>query len=199
MKLGENIRQRSDGRFEARYAKGRKEDGSIKYGYCYGATADEAREKRSLQLQKMQASRAMNLLILGAGSHGQDVKDIAQNLHVFGDIKFLDDNKEGVDIIGKWENADKLLADYPIAIVAVGDDEKRKQWTTLLQENGFLIPTLVHPLAYISEDVELGTGTVVCARASISNGVKIGKGCIIEVGVTISRNTEIPSWTDLMN
>ena len=103
------------------------------------------------------------------------------------------------DIIGKWENADKLLADYPIAIVAVGDDEKRKQWTQLLQENGFLIPTLVHPSAYISEDVELGTGTVVCARASISNGVKIGKGCIIEVGVTISRNTVVPSWTDLMN
>lgn len=199
MKIGENIRQRSDGRFEARYAKGRNEDGSIKYGYCYGGTADEAREKRSLQLQKMKASRAMNLLILGAGSHGRDVKDIAQNLHVFGDIKFLDDNKEGTDIIGKWENADKLLADYPIAIVAVGDDEKRKRWTLLLQENGFLIPTLVHPSAYISEDVELGTGTVVCARASISNGVKIGKGCIIEVGVTISRNTVVPSWTDLMN
>lgn len=198
MKLGENIRRRSDGRFEARYAKGRKEDGSIKYGYCYGATADEAREKRSLQLQKMKASRAMNLLILGAGSHGRDVKDIAQNLHVFSDIKFLDDNKEGTDIVGKWENADKLLADYPIAIVAVGNDEKRRQWTTLLQENGFLIPTLVHPTAYISKDVELGTGTVVCARASVSNGVKIGKGCIIEVGVTIPRNTVIPNWTDLM-
>ena len=48
MKLGENIRQRSDGRFEARYAKGRNEDGSIKYGYCYGATADEAREKTGI-------------------------------------------------------------------------------------------------------------------------------------------------------
>ena len=65
------------------------------------------------------------MLILGAGSHGRDVKDIAQNLHVFSDIKFLDDNKEGTDIVGKWENADKLLADYPIAIVAVGNDEKR--------------------------------------------------------------------------
>ena len=95
--------------------------------------------------------------------------------------------------------SEKELDRKKLAKIVFTDDEKRKQWTLLLQENGFLIPTLVHPSAYISEDVELGTGTVVCARASISNGVKIGKGCIIEVGVTISRNTVVPSWTDLMN
>lgn len=191
MKIGENIRFRSDGRYEARYMKGRNIDGSIKYGYCYGATEEEAREKRSYQLNKMKISRSMNLLILGAGSHGRDVKNIAQQLHIFRDIKFLDDFKIGNDIIGKWEIADKLLNDYPIAIVAVGDNEKRKQWTLLLQENGFLIPTLVHPTAFVSENVELGVGTVVCARSSLSNDVKIGKGCIIEVGVTIPRNTTI--------
>jgi len=33
---GENIRKRKDGRWEARYQKGRKADGSILYGYIYG-------------------------------------------------------------------------------------------------------------------------------------------------------------------
>lgn len=199
VKSGENIRQRSDGRFEARYAKGRNKDGTIKYGYCYGATIEEAREKRLFQLQKMTMSKSMNLLILGAGSHGRDVKDIAQRLHVFGDIKFLDDNKEGTDIIGTWENVDKFLPYYPIAIVAVGDNEKRKKWMILLQEKGFLIPTLVHPTAFVSENVELGRGTVVCARVSLSNDVKIGKGCIIEVGITVPRNTTVYDWIDLMS
>ena len=35
MKKGENIFKRKDGRWEARYIKGRELSGKIKYGYCY--------------------------------------------------------------------------------------------------------------------------------------------------------------------
>ena len=42
---GENIFKRKDGRWEARYEKGRHPDGSIIYGFCYGKTYREAREK----------------------------------------------------------------------------------------------------------------------------------------------------------
>ena len=35
---GENIRKRKDGRWEARYIKGRKEDGKAIYGYVYTKT-----------------------------------------------------------------------------------------------------------------------------------------------------------------
>ena len=43
---GENIRKRKDGRWEARYKKGRKPDGSILYGYVYAHTYSEAKQKR---------------------------------------------------------------------------------------------------------------------------------------------------------
>lgn len=46
-KKGENIYKRKDGRWEARYAEGRKPDGSIKYGYCYARSYREARDKVS--------------------------------------------------------------------------------------------------------------------------------------------------------
>lgn len=42
---GENIFKRKDGRWEARYIKGRDLSGKAKYGYCYGKTYTEAREK----------------------------------------------------------------------------------------------------------------------------------------------------------
>lgn len=42
---GENIFRRRDGRWEARYIKGRELSGKIKYGYCYGKTYREAKEK----------------------------------------------------------------------------------------------------------------------------------------------------------
>ena len=45
---GENIFKRRDGRWEARYIKGRELDGKIKYGFCYGRTYREAKEKSML-------------------------------------------------------------------------------------------------------------------------------------------------------
>ena len=42
---GENIYKRKDGRWEARFIKERSADGSICYGYCYGRSYHEAKEK----------------------------------------------------------------------------------------------------------------------------------------------------------
>lgn len=42
---GENIYKRKDGRWEARYSSGFNPDGTIKYGYCYGRSYREVRDK----------------------------------------------------------------------------------------------------------------------------------------------------------
>ena len=44
MRTGVNIRKRKDGRYEARYPKGRDAAGKLLYGYCYGRSFEEARE-----------------------------------------------------------------------------------------------------------------------------------------------------------
>ena len=45
MSKGENIFKRKDGRWEARYIMGYELSGKIKYGFCYGKTYKEAKEK----------------------------------------------------------------------------------------------------------------------------------------------------------
>lgn len=45
MAKGENIFKRKDGRWEARYIKGHELSGKIRYGFCYGKTYREAKEK----------------------------------------------------------------------------------------------------------------------------------------------------------
>ncbi|MFY8329445.1 tyrosine-type recombinase/integrase [Vagococcus carniphilus] len=42
---GENIYKRKDGRWEGRYIKGRKQDGSIKFGYLYSHSYQDLRKK----------------------------------------------------------------------------------------------------------------------------------------------------------
>lgn len=55
-KRGENIHKRKDGRWEARYRKGRKMDGTIIYGSVYGATYREAKEKMFIVSAQPQAA-----------------------------------------------------------------------------------------------------------------------------------------------
>ncbi|NCB92502.1 MAG: site-specific integrase [Clostridia bacterium] len=45
MAKGENIFKRKDGRWEGRYIKGYELSGKIKYGFCYGKTYKQAKEK----------------------------------------------------------------------------------------------------------------------------------------------------------
>lgn len=47
-KKGENIFKRKDGRWEARYIRGREPSGGIRYGFCYGRTYREAKEKAAV-------------------------------------------------------------------------------------------------------------------------------------------------------
>ncbi len=45
MAKGENIFRRKDGRWEARYVRGYQPSGKIRYGFCYGRSYKEAKEK----------------------------------------------------------------------------------------------------------------------------------------------------------
>ena len=53
---GENIFYRKDGRWEARYIKEQLENGKYKYGYVYGKSYIEVKQKRNnilLNLEKL--------------------------------------------------------------------------------------------------------------------------------------------------
>lgn len=194
MRRGSNIRQRADGRFEARYVKGRDQRGRAVYASCYGRTYEEAERKRAEALR--QNVRELNLLILGAGSHGREVMELARSLNVFRKVDFLDDAKPGV--LGPCRELARWTSIYPAAIAAVGDWELRRRWLEELAAAGFALPVLIHPSATVSPSAELGYGTVVCARAVIGSGAKIGRGCIISSGAAIDRDAAVPEGTHVL-
>lgn len=190
MRTGDNIRQRADGRFEARYPKGRDAAGRIIYGCCYGKTYEEAARKRAALVRR--PVRELNLLILGAGTHGREVRELAESLHIFRKIAFLDDDPEKTETIGRCEGLERYAEEYPVAIPAVGDHEVRMRWLEQLVQAGFVLPVLVHPGAVVSPSATIGYGTVICARATVSSGVEMGCGCIVSSGATIDKNVIIP-------
>ena len=195
MRTGENIRQRADGRFEARYKKGRDEEGKIIYGYSYGKTYEEAKTKREKDKELYISPTQLNLLIVGAGSHGLDIAELVKSFRMFNKVRFLDDNVEAADVIGKCAHFEWYQKEFPVAIAAVGDRGKRKAWFEDLVADGYIVPTLVHPTAVIGADAKIGLGSVICAGATIGSKCKIGKGCIIDSGAIVERGAVVPDWT----
>lgn len=53
-KRGENIRKRKDGRWEGRYIKGRKSDRTAIWGYIYGHSYNEVKEKLTIKKMEVQ-------------------------------------------------------------------------------------------------------------------------------------------------
>ena len=131
------------------------------------------------------------LLILGAGGHGQVVKEIAIACGYEPQaIAFLDDNAPNV--AGKINDAPYLAPNYDGVIIAIGDNGLRQDITEKLKHfEGINIITLIHPTAYVSPSAVIGKGTVVEPKAVINANSKIGEGCIISVGTIVDHDSSV--------
>jgi len=148
---------------------------------------------------KPEGPRRMNLLILGAGSQGPVVKEIAEAIGVFNEIAFLDDDPNNKLAIGPLSDYTRLSEKFPAAIPSFGDPILRTKWFEKLRTNGgYVVPKLIHPSATISNsNVKLGDGVVVEAKVIIGSSVTVGDnvilsaGCVLDKECIIGANTHI--------
>ena len=121
------------------------------------------------------------LIILGAGGYGQTVADVAEQLGY--EIAFLDDKSDkAMDICTNYA---KYISENTFFYPAFGNNEGRVGWLDRLEAAGCVVPTLIHPTAYVSPKTVIETGTTVLPGAVVNTGCKIGRGCIINCGAII--------------
>lgn len=137
------------------------------------------------------APRRMNLLILGAGSQGPVVKEIAEALGVFHRIAFLDDDPNNRLAIGCLSDLYGLQDEYPMAIPSFGDGELRRRYMDILEREGYIVPTLIHPSATVSPSAVIGRSSVVESRCSISANAVVGRGALISNASVIGTGAQI--------
>ena len=134
-----------------------------------------------------------SLLIIGAGSFSTEADELARLLG-YTDIAFLDDNSDKAmnsPVIGSCSQVAKMRAKYDTAIVALGNNKDWMKYHQMLKENGYSIPTLIHPTAYISPDAEVADGCIIRAKCVVSRYVKLGEATILNVGALIDHHVEI--------
>ena len=122
-----------------------------------------------------------SIYIYGGSGHGLVVADVAKSCG-YEDIVFLDDDKSKGFLT--FEDI-KENRDYHIAF-GIGSNQIREKLYKKVRENGFAIPTLIHPSSVISPSATIGKGTVVMpnvvlnAKATIGDGVILNSSCVIE-------------------
>jgi UDP-N-acetylbacillosamine N-acetyltransferase len=136
-----------------------------------------------------------NLLILGAGGHGQVVKETAEAMETFDKIEFLDDQLEKAN--GKLNEIESFSKEYRYAFVAIGNNELRMQWIKKVEGLGFIIPVLIHPKSFVSTSASIYPGTIITLGAIINANVVVEKGCIISCGSIVDHDSFIGFGTHI--
>ena len=129
------------------------------------------------------------LLIIGAGGHGEVVKEIAEDIGTYEEIAFIDDDNEKA--IGAIGDLEKLRNKFDSAFVAIGNCSLRGTLLDKLAELSYNIPILVHPTAYVSRSATIGVGTIVEPKAIINAHADVGRGCIISIGSIVEHDAVI--------
>jgi acetyltransferase EpsM len=141
-----------------------------------------------------------NLLIVGAGGHGQVVADILLTVEIRGGdlhpLGFLDDDVRlagqtplGLPVLGTIAQAQVI--DHDAIVVAIGNNVVRRDIYLRLAAAGERIVGAVHPSATIGRDVAIGPGTVVCAGAVVNPGCRVGSNVILNSGCIVEHHCRI--------
>lgn len=148
-----------------------------------------------------------NVVIFGCGGFGREVLQVVRDLAATGadwdcDGFLVDPGFEAPAMVqGKPVHHD--LAQFGPAgdlsvLVAIGQPAARKRMTQALLQRGVRsFPTLVHPRAWLGQNVFLGEGVIVCAGALITTDIHISAHCHINIGTTIGHDVRLGDYCTL--
>ena len=196
--MSERVYHRKNGKWEARYVKGKSASGKTLYGAVFGDTREEAIAKRELILghdpNDPFSGARLNILILGAGSFGHEVKEELERLQIFNNIVFLDDNiADDPEVIGKCSEIEALRYRFPCAFVAIGDNEIRRQYAQKLIEYGYYVPSIISRDAIVSSKAKIGVGCMIFAQANVG-AAEVGNFCLVQANGVVNAGAKLGNF-----
>lgn len=149
---------------------------------------------------------ASEILIYGAGGFAREVAWLVQKCSsetkpiVVGCL--IDDARiprgkqlNGIPVL----SLDEARLRYPKAeiVTAIGDPRARAQAVGKAEQAGFRFTTLIHPGVEMSEWVEIGHGSIICAGNIITTNIRIGRHVHINLDCTIGHDAVLSEFTTL--
>jgi len=150
--------------------------------------------------------KPMEIAIYGAGGFGREVawliQSCNQNQTIYKVVCFIDDDekKQGqvlntIPVV----SLKKAYTSFPFAKVvrAVGNPGISEITLQKAADIGFGFETIIHPGTEKSEWIEIGLGSVICAKNILTTNIQLGKHVQINLGCTIGHDSIIGDFTTL--
>ncbi len=149
---------------------------------------------------------ASEILVYGAGGFAREVAWLVQQCSsearpiVVG--CFIDDapipigkQLNGIAVLS-WDEA-RLRYPQAQVVTAIGDPGTRVQMVRKAEQAGLRFRTLIHPRTEVSEWVEIGDGSIVCAGNIITTNIRIGRHVHVNLDCTIGHDAVLGDFTTL--
>ncbi len=139
----------------------------------------------------------MRILIYGSKEFAATVGDLVRHCghEVAG---MVDDFNVGAGIVG---NLDFVARNFPSSefgfAVAIGYSNIPARWKAWerIRAAGYRAPALIHPRAYVADNVAVGDGCMVMAGAIVDVRAKLGELVVVWPGACINHDAEVGSNT----
>jgi sugar O-acyltransferase (sialic acid O-acetyltransferase NeuD family) len=144
-----------------------------------------------------------DVVVFGTGGFGREVHQIIEDLQKRGDslnfLGFLDGNERlhgtqvhNFPVLGgvEWlqNHTDVLVG------LGVGTPKSKRKIMNQITELGAKCATLVHPMAWVGNRVDLGEGSIICAGAMITTDIRMGRGVIINISCTVGHDSYLHDY-----
>ncbi|MHB0977131.1 MAG: PglD-related sugar-binding protein [Candidatus Aquicultorales bacterium] len=131
------------------------------------------------------------MLVYGSRDFGRVVKDLVIRCgHEF--VGYIDDRNTGDGILGPY---DEVSRSYPSGLceiaMGIGYLDLSARWSVYQQvlSDGYELPALIHPNAYVRDREEVGRGAIVMAGAAVDVYAKVEELVVLWPGAVINHDS----------
>lgn len=139
-----------------------------------------------------------DIILIGGGGHCISCIDVIEQEDKFNIVGVVDLNEiknvQGYKFLGSYSNLKELIKYYKYAFITFGHIKniaERNDTFTLLQELGFIIPSIISPKAYVSKNSKIGDGSIVMHGSIINSNASIGKNCIVNTNALVEHDSHV--------
>jgi sugar O-acyltransferase (sialic acid O-acetyltransferase NeuD family) len=150
------------------------------------------------------------VVVVGAGGFGREVVALVRELRAAGsevDVAGVVDDtptatnlerldRLGVPLLGSVDDLVRNVRGAQVA-VGIGGATARRAITRRLEDANATFATLVHPTAWVSPDIALVEGAIICAGARLNTNITLGRHVHIDQNATVGHDCVLEDFVRL--
>ncbi|MEK3697501.1 acetyltransferase [Paenibacillus sp. FSL R7-0312] len=149
-----------------------------------------------------------DLVLIGAGGFGREVAWLVSNINrvkeTWNLIGFIDNNSalkgetiNGIPVLGGVEWFGTREANISVVSTIGNAKTRRKSISELSRFSNINYVTLIDPSVVMSEWVEIGEGSIICAGSILTVNITLGTHVIVNLDCTIGHDAVIGDYSTL--